>query len=472
MNNTRTWYSLTLISYSFLALALLCSFLSYCKDVLHLQEWQTKTIIEQIVSTHVTADGKALSRQLDRSFSFYTLQVSRLDNTILYEQKKPDEHSLMASLLKLVGKNSTALTLEDQQQDIKVLFILDQQNTLDALQGFIIFILLLPLCACLITLFFIRHYARQAGQHHNVITVLPVNQDEPAPSIPFDTNSNPASDTVILIEHTLSTQPDAWQAAQDTNEQTSIITSDSSQNWLSIINDIIDQQRLTLLTQVISAANTATLLYTELLVRFKTPQDAPLSTSTLLMMAEKLGKITTLDQLIVNKAMQSIKAKHSQHGQFGLNLSPNSVLDASFTSWLETELNTEPAISKQLVFEVSELSLQQNITASGRFIDMIHRAGAKVTVEQFGIGTGSFKLFRDLKPDFVKMDASYTRHIANDTNNQYFMRLMIDLAHRSGAKVLAAQVETAEEKAMLESLFIDGYQGNFFGEPEPLDSQV
>jgi EAL domain-containing protein (putative c-di-GMP-specific phosphodiesterase class I) len=66
------------------------------------------------------------------------------------------------------------------------------------------------------------------------------------------------------------------------------------------------------------------------------------------------------------------------------------------------------------------------------------------------------------------MDGSYTRHIDDDKNNQYFMRLMIDLAHRIGVNVFAESVETQEEKHMLESLFIDGTQGYYIGKPAPI----
>lgn len=66
------------------------------------------------------------------------------------------------------------------------------------------------------------------------------------------------------------------------------------------------------------------------------------------------------------------------------------------------------------------------------------------------------------------MDGSYTRQIDEDKNNQYFLRLMIDLAHRIGVSVLAESVETQEEKHMLESLFIDGCQGYYIGKPQPI----
>ena len=96
---------------------------------------------------------------------------------------------------------------------------------------------------------------------------------------------------------------------------------------------------------------------------------------------------------------------------------------------------------------------------------MLHSAGSRVTVERFGVGLTSFKFFRDLTPDFIKMDSIYTRDVDDDKNNQYFLRLMVDLAHRLSINVLAEGVETQEEKHTLEKLFIDGCQGFYIGKP-------
>jgi EAL domain-containing protein (putative c-di-GMP-specific phosphodiesterase class I) len=125
-------------------------------------------------------------------------------------------------------------------------------------------------------------------------------------------------------------------------------------------------------------------------------------------------------------------------------------------------------IAAKLIFEVTEFGLHQNIKASKRFIDMVHRVGSRVTVERFGVGLTSFKFFRDLKPDFIKMDASYTRGLEDDKNNQYFMRLMVDLAHRIGVTVFAEGVETLEEKRIIEQLCLDGLQGYYIELPKDI----
>ena len=184
-------------------------------------------------------------------------------------------------------------------------------------------------------------------------------------------------------------------------------------------------------------------------------------------MAEKLEKIVDIDKLIVNQTLQTIEGQKSQNS-FAINLSSHSIQDEHFVIWLERRLLRHTNLSSRVIFELSEYALIQNIAASKRFIDMVHIVGSRITVEKFGLGITSFKFFRDLSPDFVKMDGSYTRGIANDKNTQYFLRLVIDLAHKLGIQVIAECVEAQEEKHMLESMLIDGLQGYHIGKPEAI----
>ena len=193
-----------------------------------------------------------------------------------------------------------------------------------------------------------------------------------------------------------------------------------------------------------------------------------LPTASFIAMAEKLDKIVAVDKLIIEAAIAEITRKNLHDQSFGINISARSIHDEHFHIWLERRLLREPAIAPKLIFEITEYGLQQNIKTSKRFIDMVHRTGSRITVERFGVGLTSFKFFRDLKPDFIKMDSTYTRDIDEDKNNQYFLRLMVDLAHRLSIQVLAESVGSQEEKHTLEKLFIDGCQGFYIGKPKSL----
>ncbi len=272
------------------------------------------------------------------------------------------------------------------------------------------------------------------------------------------------ADTGISVAQTQ--HMNAWYSQKDTE----ILKSSAhygNQNWRQEIDSVIENQRISLLLQPIQPSGRNSKVYSEVLARFLNSNDEMLPTASFIAMAEKLDKIVAIDKLIIDTAITEITNKNMVDHSFGINISARSITDEHFLIWLERKLLREPTVAPRLIFELTEYGLQQNIKTSKRLIDMLHRVGARVTVERFGVGLTSFKFFRDLKPDFIKMDSTYTRDIDDDKNNQYFLRLMVDLAHRLGISVLAESVESQEEKHTLEKLFIDGCQGFYIGKPSP-----
>lgn len=276
------------------------------------------------------------------------------------------------------------------------------------------------------------------------------------------------ADTGISVAQTQ--KVNAWYAQTDESIIDNNSASYGNQNWRQEIDSVIENQRVNLLVQPIKPSSPNNRVYGEILARFLNSNDDVLPTASFFAMAEKLDKIVAVDRMIIEAVIKEITDRNMQDQFIGINVSARSINDGHFLIWLERRLLRDATIASKLVFEITESGLQQNIKTSKNFIDMVHRVGARITVERFGVGLTSFKFFRDLKPDFIKMDSTYTRDIDEDKNNQYFLRLMVDLAHRLSISVLAEAVESQEEKFMLGKLFIDGCQGFYIGKPTNLSS--
>ena len=638
MRILRTLLISQLLSAVVLAAATVFVLLSYTQQQLVSSQQNARMAIEQILSHHLTGDGKILSRQLDRSFSLKSLRVSQLDGTILHEQSNNKPSPVIATaLLEMFGSEFKSQTLRNQEQNLQVTFQLDATASLQQFQNTLLILFALPFifgwlpvwvskssigrsyrrttsavndlidsfikdpekaepdwqkipqefsginsalqklanytrsqynemasnahqiaeeaykdpvtdlpnrnrfvqfyeenirqnnnnefgifaitrCTELQTLnqtrgfhegdSYIREVAdivKKACASYNAHKIYRLNSSDFGILLPrvtpkeaenfaqqlqirlneYQKNAElesvaysglvsyeagkPLGELLAIADTSISLaqtkQSNAWHLQKESANMEASGASYGNQNWRNVIDDVLTNHRITLLTQLIQPSNRSAKAYSEILVRFKTQEGQILPTASFLAMAEKLDRIIAVDRLIVETAITIIKNKNLQDQYFGLNLSAKSVHDDQFVIWLERRLLKDANIASKLIFEVTEFGLQQNLKTSKRFIDMAHRAGARITVEKFGVGITSFKFFRDLKPDFVKMDGSYTRRIDEDKNNQYFMRLMIDLAHRIGVGVFAESVETQEEKHMLESLFIDGNQGYYVGKP-------
>ena len=289
--------------------------------------------------------------------------------------------------------------------------------------------------------------------------------------VSFD-DKKPLGELLALIDTAISVAQtqhmNSWYSQTDSSILNNPSANYGNQNWRQEIESVLEAQRVSLVIQPIQTNKATNRMYGEILARFLNADGSVLPTASFIAMAEKLDKIVAVDRMIIETIMQEIVNKNLQKQSFGVNISARSIHDEHFLIWLERRLLRDQNIAGKLVFEITELGLQQNIKTSKRFIDMIHRVGARITVERFGVGLTSFKFFKELKPDFIKMDSSYTRDIDEDKNNQYFIRVMVDLAHRLSINVLAESVETLEEKHALEQLFVDGFQGYYIGKPEPI----
>ena len=170
--------------------------------------------------------------------------------------------------------------------------------------------------------------------------------------------------------------------------------------------------------------------------------------------------------MIITSTLQLMKENPLLTGMLGVNISATSALQAVFVYWLKEVLTHHRTEASRLVFEVNESGMQTNLAASFNFVSEIHKVGAKVAVERFGLGFTSFKFFREVRPDYIKLDNSYSNSIESDNNNKFFVRMIVDIAKRLNILVLATGVERQDEKLTLEKLLVDGLQGYYIAKPD------
>lgn len=238
--------------------------------------------------------------------------------------------------------------------------------------------------------------------------------------------------------------------------------------WKNIIEEIIEKRSLMLLSQPVQPIHRNMKNYQEIYTRFIGNNNAMLPTHTLFAMAQRLDFTVKLDQMIIENIISNSRTQMDGSSHWGVNLASHSVQSSSFIVWLERLLLREPNIAANLVFEIDETVLERNIVSSKRAVDMLRRVGSRSAISKFGHGIRSFKLFKELKPDYIKIDSSLIHDISDDSANQQFLRMIVDVAHRMGCQVIAEGVEELTQKQLLESMYIDGIQGYLIARPAPL----
>ncbi|PKF61087.1 GGDEF domain-containing protein [Psychromonas sp. psych-6C06] len=240
------------------------------------------------------------------------------------------------------------------------------------------------------------------------------------------------------------------------------------QHWRNIIEDIITKRALMLLHQPIQAIHRNMKGYQEIFTRFIGENNSMIPTDTVFAMAQRVDLSVKLEQLILETVVSQCRHKTDGSTRWGINITSSAIQNSSFIVWLERLLLRESNIAASLIFEMQEVVLDSNLVASKRVFDMLKRTGSRSAICNFGKGIGSFRLFKELKPDFVKIDASLISNIERDSANQQFVRMIIDVAHRMDCRVIAEGIEHLEQKQILENMYIDGVQGFLIARPSPL----
>ena len=92
--------------------------------------------------------------------------------------------------------------------------------------------------------------------------------------------------------------------------------------------------------------------------------------------------------------------------------------------------------------------------------------GCRVALDDFGAGYTSFRNFRLLGVDKVKIDGSFIQNLGAQAEDELFVRTLIGLAKSFGITTVGAWVGDEKTAKILEKVGVSYMQGYFFGAPE------
>jgi diguanylate cyclase (GGDEF)-like protein/PAS domain S-box-containing protein len=258
------------------------------------------------------------------------------------------------------------------------------------------------------------------------------------------------------------------EGAQPSRRHTEIIL-------VSGLQDALEQNRFVLYCQPIvdlSPDDGAPLRF-EVLLRLRDGGDLVLP-HAFIPAAERYGLMAAIDRWVVRRAFRRCTRIFGAESnvEIAINLSGNSLSDDSLLDFLTEQFAASTVSPGQVCFEITETSAIRNLGKAAEFLTEIKKMGCRFALDDFGAGLSSFTYLKTFPADYLKIDGSFVRDMADSAIDQAMVAAINEVGHTLGMKTIAESVESEVVAERLATLGVDWAQGYALGVPVPFDETV
>jgi diguanylate cyclase (GGDEF)-like protein len=223
------------------------------------------------------------------------------------------------------------------------------------------------------------------------------------------------------------------------------------------------EDRLTFAYQPVVDSATGVVDYYECLLRMIGEDGKIVPASQFVAVIEQLGFVRLIDRYVLEKAVAEVSANPGY--RLGFNISGLTATDRAWLRAVSALLKDKQEVARGLVVEITETAALHDLEESARFVSTLRDLGCRIALDDFGAGFTSLRHLQALAVDTVKIDGSFVRNLAENHENQVFLRHLVGLAGGFNLLTVAECVETSAEAAILRREGVGYLQGYFFGQP-------
>lgn len=226
----------------------------------------------------------------------------------------------------------------------------------------------------------------------------------------------------------------------------------------------IRKNKLRLAFQPIYSSATGKVAHYEALLRLISEDGQISSAGALIPVAERMGLIDMVDHMVLEMVVKELEMSPKVHLAFNV-----SNLTTENPHWLQhfrNLLKDKPECASRLTVEITETAAHRDLRRTAYFVASVQELGCKVALDDFGSGYTSFRQLKALSVDIIKIDGSFIRDLADNADNRFFVKTLLEFTKAFNLESVAEYVENGETAKMLMDLGVDYMQGYYFGKPE------
>jgi diguanylate cyclase (GGDEF)-like protein len=210
----------------------------------------------------------------------------------------------------------------------------------------------------------------------------------------------------------------------------------------------------------------------EALVRWQRPGRELIPPGQFITLAEDNGFIIPLGEWVMNEACRQAHAWRTEGMPplvMAVNLSAVQFRRGNSLDMVAKALANAALPPDSLELELTESILLQDTQAAVVTLRALRDIGVKLSIDDFGTGYSSLAYLKRLPLDKLKIDQSFVRTVAEDSESAAIVKAIIEMGHAMQISVIAEGVETERQLEILRGYGCDQAQGYLFSRPLPPD---
>lgn len=209
----------------------------------------------------------------------------------------------------------------------------------------------------------------------------------------------------------------------------------------------------------------------EALIRWMHPELGLVPPSEYIAFAEDSGLIVPIGEWVFYAAVQQLKAwqEKGYDYQVSVNVSPVQFYDIDgikAEAWVQIILDAGLSPSS-FVIEITERLLLEDNPIIIQNLKQLRAAGLQIALDDFGTGFSSLTYLKRYPIDYIKIDQSFVRNLAPDSEDLALCEAMIVMAQKLGIQVIAEGIEGEQQETLLLEAGCDLGQGYLYSRPVP-----
>ncbi len=206
----------------------------------------------------------------------------------------------------------------------------------------------------------------------------------------------------------------------------------------------------------------------EALARIKDKDGTIINPGDFIPVAEKVGLIDKIDDIIYKKAGGFIGEHIKKTGSkvtLSINVSVMHLMKKDFIDEISSLLRTTGIPADQLEVEITESVMIESLEKAMDRISTLHMMGIKIAIDDFGTGFSSLSYLSEFPANLLKIDKAFIDKLLTGETSKQYVAGIISLGHTMGFDVISEGVEEDEQLEVLQRIGCNYIQGFIWGRP-------